>query len=264
MLFEIVENRRKKIAREKEIASMRSLVKSPYFGSECVSLKNALVQKSQSGIIAEFKRKSPSEGVLNPNAEVQETTKNYVNAGASALSILTEFDYFQGRSEDLTKARKANSCPILRKDFILDEYQIIQTKSLGADVVLLIAACLEKQELKNLYELAKSIGLEVLFEIHQEKELEKLPDNDLLIGVNNRNLNTMEVRLKTSIDLAEKLSKDFVLVSESGIRSAEDIQLLKAVGFSGFLMGTHFMKTPNPPETLQKLIANLQKETLCK
>lgn len=259
MLFEIVENRRKQVSREKEIKPLNLLEKSPYFDSNCVSLKNTLTQKNSSGIISEFKRKSPSEGILNANAEVQKTTLGYVNAGASALSVLTETDYFQGAAEDLGLARKVNSCPILRKDFIVDEYQVIETKSLGADVILLIAACLTKQELKKLYELSKSFGLEVLFEIHSEEELEKLPGDDLIIGVNNRNLKSMQVDLKTSFDLADKLSKDFVLVSESGLRSAADILELKSVGYSGFLMGTHFMKTENPPKALSELMKKLQK-----
>lgn len=259
MLFEIVENRRKQVLKSKGAHPIDLLEQSPYFGSTCISLQGTLSKKSEAGIIAEFKRRSPSEGAINSKARVQETTLGYVQAGATALSVLTETDYFHGTSEDLTLARKVNSCPILRKDFIVDEYQVIETKSIGADVVLLIAACLEKRELRDLYTLAKSIGLEVLFEVHSEPELEKLPGDDLIIGVNNRNLKTMQVDLKTSFDLAEKLSKDFLLVSESGLYTAEAVQKLKSIGYAGFLMGTHFMKTKNPSKTLGKLIKDLQK-----
>ena len=259
MLNTIVENRRKQVARNKELFPVKLLESSIYFDSDCVSLEQYITREDKSGIIAEFKRKSPAKGIINQYADVLETTIAYMQAGASALSVLTEPDYFMGKDQDLKIARNVNYCPILRKDFIIDEYQVIETKAIGADAILLIGSCLEKGALKNLYELARSLGLEVLFEINNIQELNKLPGNNLMIGVNNRNLATMKVDIQTSLDFADELSGDFVLISESGLSSAEDIIRLKKAGYSGFLMGEYFMKTPKPGETLKQLIANLQK-----
>ena len=257
MLQEIIENKRKKVEQQKQLYPTKLLEQSIYFDSKCVSLSHYLTRKDKSGIIAEFKRKSPSKGVINAYADVLETTLGYMQADASALSILTEEDYFMGKSEDLTIARNANYCPILRKDFTVDEYQIIEAKSIGADAILLIAAALEKDQIKSLYQLAKSLGLEVLFEIHGKDELEKVPDSDLIIGVNNRNLKTMEVDLKTSFDIIKELPKTSLLISESGLSNVEDVKRLKEAGYQGFLMGEHFMRTPNPAEALKQFITKL-------
>lgn len=257
MLQEIIENKRKKVEQQKQLYPTKLLEQSIYFDSKCVSLSHYLTRKDKSGIIAEFKRKSPSKGVINAYADVLETTLGYMQAGASALSVLTEQDYFMGKSEDLTIARNANYCPILRKDFTVDEYQIIEAKSIGADAILLIAAALEKDQIKNLHQLAKSLGLEVLFEIHGKDELDKVPDSDLIIGVNNRNLKTMEVDLKTSFDIINELPKTSLLISESGLSNVEDVKQLKEAGYQGFLMGEHFMRTPNPAEALKQFITKL-------
>ena len=182
MLQEIVQNRRKHIARNKELYPVKLLEQSPYFDSEVVSLSQYLRREDKSGIIAEFKRRSPSKGMINQYASVQDVTIGYMQAGASALSVLTEPDYFNGADKDLKTARDANYCPILRKDFIVEEYQVVETKSIGADAILLIAACLSKQELKILYDLALSLGLEILFEVHDEQELDKLPGDSLIVG----------------------------------------------------------------------------------
>lgn len=257
MLQEIIENKRKKVEQQKQLYPTKLLEQSIYFDSKCVSLSHYLTRKDKSGIIAEFKRKSPSKGVINAYADVLETTLGYMQAGASALSVLTEQDYFMGKSEDLTIARNANYCPILRKDFTVDEYQIIEAKSIGADAILLIAAALEKGQIKNLYQFAKSLGLEVLFEIHGKDELDKVPDSDLIIGVNNRNLKTMEVDLKTSFDIINELPRTSLLISESGLSNVEDVKRLKEAGYQGFLMGEHFMRTPNPAEALKQFITKL-------
>ena len=257
MLQEIIENKRKKVEQQKQLYPTKLLEQSIYFDSKCVSLSHYLTRKDKSGIIAEFKRKSPSKGVINAYADVLETTLGYMQAGASALSVLTEQDYFMGKSEDLTIARNANYCPILRKDFIVDEYQIIESKSIGADAILLIAAALEKDRIKVLYKLAKSLGLEVLFEIHGKEELDKVPDSDLIIGVNNRNLKTMQVDLKTSFDIINELPKTSLLISESGLSNVEDVKRLKEAGYQGFLMGEYFMRTPNPAEALKQFITKL-------
>lgn len=257
MLQEIIENKRKKVEQQKQLYPTKLLEQSKYFDSNCVSLSHYLTRKDKSGIIAEFKRKSPSKGVINAYADIMQTTLGYMQAGASALSVLTEQDYFMGKSEDLTIARNTNYCPILRKDFTVDEYQIIEAKSIGADAILLIAAALEKDKIKTLYKLAKSLGLEVLFEIHGKDELDKVPDSDIIIGVNNRNLKTMEVDIKTSFDIINELPKNSLLISESGLSNVEDVKRLKEAGYQGFLMGEHFMRTPSPAEALKQFITKL-------
>ncbi len=260
MLQEITENKRKKVEQQKHLYPTKLLERSLYFDSHCVSLSHYLTRKDTSGIIAEFKRKSPSKGIINAYADVFETTLGYMQAGASALSVLTEEDYFMGNSEDLTIARNANYCPILRKDFTVDEYQIIESKSIGADAILLIAAVLDKERLKTLYKLAISLGLEVLFEIHAKEELDKLPDSDIIIGVNNRNLKTMQVDVKTSFDIINELPKSSLLVSESGLNTVEEVKELKKAGYQGFLMGEHFMRTPNPADALKQFITQLNNQ----
>lgn len=260
MLNEILTNTRKKVASNKELFPIKLLESSIYYDSNCVSLSHYITRKDKSGIIAEFKRKSPSKGIINQYADVRHTTIGYMQAGASALSVLTEKDYFMGQSDDLTIARNANYCPILRKDFIIDEYQVIETKSIGADALLLIAACLEKKELMNLYQLSKSLGLEVLVEIHSKDELEKLPGNDVIIGVNNRDLRTNNVNVQTSMDLAPLLPQEFIWVSESGLDNVDDIKKLKHIGYSGFLIGGHFMNTPDPAQTLKQFVNQLKED----
>jgi len=257
MLQEIITSKRKKVEQLKQLYPVKLLERSMFFESKVVSLSHYIKRPDKSGIIAEFKRKSPSKGIINQYADVMQTTMGYMRAGASALSVLTEEDYFMGKSEDLTIARNANYCPILRKDFTVDEYQVIEAKSIGADAILLIAAALSKAEIKSLYEVAKSLGLEVLFEIHSKEELEKLPGLDIIIGVNNRNLKTMEVDIKTSFDIIKELPKSAILVSESGLKDAEDVKKLKAAGYQGFLMGEHFMRTPDPEDALKEFISKL-------
>jgi len=257
ILDNIKQHKLEETAYRKPLYPTKLLEKSIFFESPCVSLKSYVADPKRKGIIAEFKRKSTSKGIINDYADVMQTTLGYMQAGASALSVLTDDTYFMGKSEDLIVARNANYCPILRKDFTVDEYQIIEAKSIGADAVLLIAAALEKDRIKTLYQLAKSLGLEVLFEIHEKTELDKLPDSDLIIGVNNRNLKTMDVDLKTSFDIISELPKTSLLISESGLSNVEDVKQLKEAGYQGFLMGEHFMRTPNPAEALKQFIAKL-------
>ena len=257
MLLEIVENRKKQVAIQKNLRTLAELQKSPYFDSPCLSLKEHLQDVGKTGIIAEFKRASPSKGIINAEANVLYVTAGYRQGGASGLSILTEPTYFQGSDTDLSKARTVNNIPILRKDFVIDEYQIIEAKALGADAILLIAACLDKQQARHLAEVARSLGLEVLFEIHAQEELDLLPSPDVLIGVNNRNLLTMEVQIETSFMMASLLSKDFVLVAESGLSQVSDLIELKKVGYTGFLMGEAFMKTADPALAFQTFVKGL-------
>src|SRR5690606_12882566 len=208
--------------------------------------------------IAEHKRRSPSKSIINHSLNVQDVAKGYEQAGACGMSVLTDGKYFGGSLDDLLLARAVVNLPLLRKEFILDPYQIIEAKAYGADVILLIAAILDQKEIKNLSESAKSIGLEVLLEVHNEEELQKsiMPSIDLL-GVNNRNLKNFEVSLDTSKSLAKLIPDDFVKVSESGISNTEAIKELQPYGFKGFLIGENFMKTDHPGESAKSFISEL-------
>ena len=245
ILTEIIEYKRKVVAARKAAVPIAVLERSDLFRRNCNSLKASLTRTGSTGIIAEFKRRSPSKGIINGRSTVEEVTSGYASNGASGLSVLTDEKYFGGSDEDLIVARK-NALPILRKDFIVDEYQLVESKSIGADVVLLIAACLSKDEVKQLAATAKALGLEVLFEVHNGAELDSVCDAVDMVGVNNRNLATFEVDIRHSLDLVNKIGTDKVPVAESGIDSVETIRLLRDAGFKGFLMGEHFMKQDDP------------------
>jgi indole-3-glycerol phosphate synthase len=200
----------------------------------------------KTGIIAEFKRKSPSRGVINADVSIEEVTTGYFRSGASALSILTDNAFFGGSESDLTRARELNSIPILRKDFILDEYQIIEARAMGADAILLIAAVLSAAEVLQLARFARSLEMQVLLEIHGRTELDRLCEYVDMVGVNNRDLNTFEVDMAVSLELAGEIPSGFVKVSESGITSPLVVKKLKSAGFQGFLIGENFMRAPDP------------------
>ena len=219
---------------------------SPLFERKTKSLAKSL-KASNSGIIAEHKRRSPSKQNINSSLSVEKVAKGYESAGVCGMSILTDGKYFGGSLDDLTIARAVSDFPLLRKEFIIDEYQIIEAKAFGADAILLIAAILSPQEILSFSKTAKSLGLDVLLEVHNLNELEKsiMPSIDL-IGVNNRNLKTFKVSLETSRSLAEEIPAEFVKVSESGISEVASIKKLKAIGYKGFLVGENFMKTDNP------------------
>src|SRR3990170_4153020 len=218
ILEEIIEHKRKEVFERKELYPVKFLEQSIFFGSQPVSLKKYIQREDKSGIIAEIKRKSPSKGIINPYVAVERTSIGYMQAGASALSILTDKNFFGGSNEDLTTARKYNFCPILRKDFTIDEYQIVEAKSIGADAILLIAAALEPSKLKSLADFAHTFGLEVLLEVHNEEELEGSLDAGAdLIGVNNRDLKTFQLSIEVSKRLADLIPSTVVKVSESGI-----------------------------------------------
>jgi len=257
ILKKIIESKKPKIQELKEIVPVKFLEKSIYFNTPIASLKEYLTRENTSGIIAEFKRKSPSKGDINKYADVEEVTLGYMQAGASALSVLTDEDFFGGKNDDLTIARKYNFCPILRKDFIFDEYQVFEAKSIGADVILLIAEVLTKEEVKNLSSLAKSLGLEVLMEIHSEAQLDKLNENIDILGVNNRNLKTFDVSIENSIALSKRLQNDILKISESGINNPEDVKRLREHGYKGFLIGERFMKAPRPAQACKTFIQSL-------
>lgn len=258
ILSEIVANKRKEVASQKELYPIKLLEKSTYFGGKPVSLKKYLQRSDKSGVIAEIKRKSPSKGMINKHVSVERTSIGYMQAGASGLSVLTDKDYFGGSIEDLTIARSFNFCPILRKDFMIDEYQVIEAKSIGADVILLIASVLSKVEIEKLGELAQSLGMEVLLEVHNEAELNNsITDKVNLIGVNNRDLKTFETNVQVSKDLASKIPSEFVKISESGISDPETIKELKEYGFEGFLIGETFMKHGRPEKAAKDFIKRL-------
>jgi len=260
ILQKIVAQKEKEVAERKSLYPEKLLEKSIYFQGQPVSLKRYLTRADKSGIIAEFKRQSPSKGVINAHAKVERTTIGYMQAGASALSVLTDKEFFGGKSEDLITARKYNFCPVLRKDFIIDEYQIVEAKSIGADAILLIAACLEPQRLKTLAAFARSLGLEVLMEVHSKEELENNLNEHLdVVGVNNRNLKTFEVSVETSKALGQLIPSDFVKISESGISDPGTIVDLKGHGYQGFLIGETFMRSARPDLAAKDFIESLNK-----
>ncbi|MBW8334956.1 MAG: indole-3-glycerol phosphate synthase TrpC [Prolixibacteraceae bacterium] len=259
ILDEINNHKRTEIAEAKSKVSLEQLKESPYFKRKTNSLKAALLADGASGVIAEFKTQSPSKGVINAEAEVSEVTAAYVAAGACGLSVLTDDRFFGGSFEDLAKARWANpKTPVLRKDFMLDPYQVYEAKAHGADVILLIAESLSKSLLLELTQTAKEIGLEVLVEVHSAEELEKLNDMVDLVGVNNRNLKTFEVDINTSVRLSEQIPDQFAKISESGISDPESIAQLRAAGFKGFLIGETFMKTEDPGNACKEFIEKLK------
>ncbi len=258
ILSEIVANKKKEIANQKELYPTKLLETSIYFHGQPVSLKKYIQRKDKFGVIAEIKRKSPSKGIINKHVSIERTSIGYMQAGASGLSILTDQKYFGGSIEDLKVARSFNYCPILRKDFMVDEYQVIEAKSIGADVILLIAAVLSKSEIEKLAGLARSFGMEVLLEVHNEEELNQaLTDKVDLVGVNNRNLKTFETDIKTSIKLVGKIPTDFVKVTESGLHSADAVNELKEVGYEGFLIGENFMKNGRPEKAAKEFISRI-------
>lgn len=258
ILDEIVNHKKKEVEERKSLYPVKLLERSIYFDTRPVSLKKYLLRPDKSGIIAEFKRKSPSKGMINEFASVEQVTVGYMQAGASALSVLTDENFFGGKNNDLTEARKFNYCPILRKDFIISDYQVVEAKSIGADVILLIAACLSEAEALSLARVAKSLELEVLMEVHNTEELTKVNSYIDVVGVNNRNLNNFEVSIDTSKQLAEKIPDDFLKISESGIDNPEAIHELKAIGYIGFLIGETFMKTSRPEKACKGFIQALK------
>jgi len=242
----IITDKKIEVNQRKRIFPSAYWESSPLFERKTKSLAKSL-KASNSGIIAEHKRRSPSKQNINSSLSVEKVARGYESAGVCGMSILTDGKYFGGSLDDLTIARAVSDFPLLRKEFIIDEYQIIEAKAFGADAILLIAAILSPQEILSFSKTAKSLGLDILLEVHNLNELEKsiMPSIDL-IGVNNRNLKTFKVSLETSRSLAEEIPAEFVKVSESGISEVASIKKLKAIGYKGFLVGENFMKTDNP------------------
>ena len=257
ILTKIVNDKRIEVNLRKQLIPIKQLEHSILFERETVSLAKKL-KESNTGIIAEHKRRSPSKQVINHDLNVFDVAKGYEDAGACGMSVLTDGKYFGGSLEDLLTARASCNLPLLRKEFIIDPYQIIEAKAYGADVILLIAAILTREEIKTYSELAKSLNLDVLLEVHNQDELHKsiMPSLDML-GVNNRNLKTFEVSLDTSKQLSDLIPDDFVKVSESGISNIEAIKTLQPFGYKGFLIGENFMKTDNAGLSAKKFIKTL-------
>jgi len=261
ILKKIIAHKYIEVSENKKRVSINELEKSPFMETEIISMKAHLLLKNKAGIIAEIKRQSPSKGIINPNADIVKISKGYETAGVSGISVLTDVDYFGGSNEDFKMVRKHNSCPMLRKDFIVDEYQILEAKAMGADIILLIAAGINSKKCFALATFAKSLGLEILLEIHNEKEYHShINQHVTLVGVNNRNLENFEVSTQISKDLAEIIPSEFTKISESGINKPETVLELQKYGFEGFLMGEAFMKTKNPEVACQKFIHQISKK----
>ena len=258
ILETIIAQKKKEVAEKKEnmdIDFFRSM--NADFDKKGLSLKEKLLT-GKANIIAEFKRKSPSKGWLNEQVHVSEVVPGYEEHGAAAVSVLTDKEFFGGDIEELKIARVEIDIPILRKDFMIDEFQLYEAKAYGADLILLIAACLSKQEVKQLAQKAKELNLEVLLEIHSEEELNHICDEVDIIGINNRNLETFVTDIKTSIQLIEFLPSDKPAISESGITEAGTIITLQDHGFKGFLIGEAFMKTNKPAIAFAEFMKTLQ------
>ena len=258
ILDKIVLDKRNEVALRKQLIPVSQLEQSILFERATVSLANNL-RNSKTGVIAEHKRRSPSKSVINNTLNVQDVASGYENAGVCGMSVLTDGKYFGGSLDDLLTARASCNLPLLRKEFIIDTYQILEAKAYGADVILLIAAVLTREEIKQFSEFAKSLNLDVLLEIHNKEELHKsiMPSLDML-GVNNRNLKTFDVSLETSKSLSSLIPNDFVKVSESGISSIDAIKELQPYGYQGFLIGENFMKTDNPGTSATAFIKTLE------
>ncbi|NJM15802.1 MAG: indole-3-glycerol phosphate synthase TrpC [Bacteroidales bacterium] len=259
ILQEITAHKKGVIDNRKKLVPVSRLESSEWFNRTPYSFKNAINNANNRAIIAEFKRKSPSKGIINDISLVEEVTCGYADAGAACLSVLTDQKYFHGKNADLMVARVFNNIPILRKDFIVSEYQVIEAKAIGADAILLIANCLTKKETLVFADLARSLGLGVLLEVHNEQELDTINEFVDVVGVNNRNLETFEVSLETSVLLSEKIPSEFVKISESGISNIKAIEDLAKFGYQGFLIGENFMREDYPGEACKAFISNLNK-----
>lgn len=259
ILDQIVAYKRVDVAGRKRAVPVSVLESQATFNRQPLSACDAIRRPDSLGIIAEFKRKSPSKGIINAHADVTQTTQGYARAGAACLSVLTDDAFFGGSRDDLRMARLANpKTPILRKDFIVDPYQVLEAKALGADLILLIATCLSRQEVLTLSRLAHNLGMEVLLEVHNTDELDRtLTDTVDMVGVNNRNLATFATSVDTSLELIRQIPDTFIRVAESGLRDATTITSLRQVGYDAFLIGETFMKNTDPAAAMMALVVEL-------
>ncbi|NJO86875.1 MAG: indole-3-glycerol phosphate synthase TrpC [Lewinella sp.] len=246
ILEQIISSKRQEVAARKAAVPLAELQSRAAYAAPRLSLRAALINSPHFGIIAEFKRKSPSQADINTTADVSQVVSGYAAAGAAALSVLTDQTYFGALPTDFAQARAAVELPIIRKDFTIDVYQLHEARALGADAVLLIAACLDAQSLDALARTAKDLGLEVLCEIHQAEELKKISPAIDIVGVNNRDLRDFSLGIGRSFELGAQLEPGRLKISESGIEDAQSIVQLRRAGFQGFLIGTHFMRQADP------------------
>jgi indole-3-glycerol phosphate synthase len=257
ILDTIIAHKKVEVARRKAETPVAQLEKTSGFNREPYSLAQFLLDPRRTGIIAEFKRRSPSKGIINAAADVKKVTAAYADNGASAISVLTDSEFFGGSTADLEAARH-NEIPILRKDFIIDEYQLVEARSMGADVILLIAACLSAAAVKDLAKTAQSLGLSVLLELHDEAELGHVNEYTPIVGINNRNLKTFEVDINRSLAMAAQLPSSAIKVAESGIDRIENIKIFKDHGFRGFLIGELFMKSVDPARRFAEFVQEMK------
>ncbi|MBS1512126.1 MAG: indole-3-glycerol phosphate synthase TrpC [Bacteroidetes bacterium] len=260
ILDTIIAHKHKEVSAAKAAVPESLLLQQEGFKRTTLSLKQFLLDENKTGIIAEFKRRSPSKGIINGTADVVQVTGAYTKHGASGLSVLTDTNFFGGSTDDLIKAR-VNNIPILRKDFIIDEYQITEARAMGADVILLIAACLMPQRVETLARYAQSLQLEVLLELHTEDELAHICDAVHLVGINNRDLKTFTVDINRSLELGKKIPADKVKIAESGIDHIDTICTFRNAGFKGFLIGENFMKQPDPTIAFADFVTLLKQQT---
>jgi indole-3-glycerol phosphate synthase len=258
MLDQIIGFKRSELKYKKKFLSAGKLEDSVFFKREMPSFYDALAKPGPS-IIGEFKRKSPSNGLININSEVGQVARGYEEAGIAAMSILTDMEFFGGDNDDLRNVAEFIKIPVLRKDFIVDEYQVVESKSLGASAILLIADVLSKKEAERLTELSFNLGMDVLFEIHDEKDLEKMGNKIKIIGVNNRDLKTSEVSIDHSLKLFSCLPEDCLKVAESGFRTCNEVSKFFTAGYNAFLIGGKFMKSRNPGKAAQRFMKDLKK-----
>jgi indole-3-glycerol phosphate synthase len=257
ILDQIIAHKRREVAVKKQAIPLEMLQQLPAFIRPCYSLKQALLQPGSTGIIAEHKRKSPSKGYFVSTLTLEQIITGYLQHGAAAMSILTDMTFFGGAAEDLLMARANAAIPLLRKDFIMDAYQVYEAKAMGADVILLIAECLEKDEIQSLSALAHELGMEVLMEVHSHEQLHKLSSNIDLVGINNRDLRTFEVHLDRSFTLVREISPAIPVIAESGIHSPQIIAALREAGCKGFLIGERFMHQPDPVIAFREFMQQL-------
>lgn len=246
ILEEIIKYKTREVEQMQQNVPLDNLIKSRYFNRKTFSLKKTL--SSKNGIISEFKRQSPSKGIINNTAQVKEVVTSYQKAGVSAVSILTDEYFFGGNMEDILQVREELSIPILRKDFIISNYQIYQSKAIGADVILLIASVLSREQIKEYSTLAQELGLEVLLELHDKEEMDKIVPQVQHVGVNNRDLKTFSVDINLSKEILPLIPENFSRISESGISEIDTILELKKLDVNGFLIGENFMSQKNPGE----------------
>jgi indole-3-glycerol phosphate synthase len=257
ILTKIIDHKKIEVAERKKQMSVAQLEAMPLFNHSCNSLKLNLLNEDLTGIIAEFKRQSPSKGVINDAASVADVTNAYTQFGAAGISVLTDKTFFGGTLDDMRIAVK-NPIPVLRKEFMIDEFQLIEAKAYGASVILLIAACLSPEVTYTLAKFAKSVGLEVLLEIHDATELGHISEAIDFVGINNRSLKSFEVNIEHSLELKNQLPKEKLSIAESGIYSVDTFKLLKKEGFNGFLMGEYFMKESNPALAFETFVTSIK------